>query len=151
MLLELLEQNPFHTRQNYVHCLWEITGTQVSGLIISWFFLKGFPIKGLLRKPDLVPCNKFKPENVKRHFECVDFTSRVDPKKLKFDDEKLSKGAEVCCQKGCQNVLTGETPEFLMNSNFCNTHSIIGFCGMDKKSPPLSFVIHDEKMTQQAF
>lgn len=151
VLLELLERNPFRTRRNYVYRLRQITGTCVSESTISQFFLRGFPIRGSLRKPDLVPKDKFKPENVARYFEYVDFASQVDPKRLKFGDEKLLKGAEVYCRKGRRNVLTGDTPEFMVNGDFRNTYSIIGFCGINKKSPPLSFTIHDEKNDATSF
>lgn len=151
ILLELLDRNPFRTRRNYVHRLWEITGTRVSESTISQFFLKGFPIRGSLRKPDLIPKDKFKPDNVVRYFEYVKFIQGVDPRRIKFGDEKLLKGAEVYCRKGRRNVLTGETPAFMVNSDFRNTYSIIGFCGIDKKTPPLSYTIHDEKNDATSF
>ena len=69
----------------------------------------------------------------------------MDPKRLKFGNKKLSKGAEVHCCKGHGNVLTGETPEFMVNGDFCNTHSIVGFCGINKKAPAMLCTVHDEK------
>ena len=109
---------------------------------ISQFFLQGFPIRGQ---------DKFKPENVVQYFEYVDFIATVDPRRLKFGDEKLLKGAKVFCRKGCRNVLTGETPSFMVNGDFCNTYSIISFCRINKKTPPLSFVMHDEKNDATSF
>ena len=151
ILLELLHRNPFRTRRNYVNRLAEITGTRVSESTISQFFLRGFPIRGSLRKPDMIPKDKFKPENVVQYFEYVDFIATVDPRRLKFGDEKLLKGAKVFCRKGCRNVLTGETPSFMVNGDFCNTYSIISFCRINKKTPPLSFVMHDEKNDATSF
>ena len=145
VLLRLLEKNPFRTRRSYVRRLYQITGISVSESTISRFFLKGFPIKGSLRKPDLIPRDKFKPENVAQYFEYINFIRQIDPRRLKFGDEKLLKGAEVYCKKGRRHVLTGETPQFLVNGDFRNTYAIIGFCGIDRKAPPLSFSIHDEK------
>ena len=48
-------------------------------------------------------------------------------------------------------MLTGDTLEFLVNGDFWNTCSIIGFCGTDAKCPPLSFNVHDEKNDSFSF
>lgn len=79
VLLQLMERNFFRTRQSYVNFLFEIRGTVVSEMTISKFFLQGFPIKRSLQKPDLVPKEKFKPENVQRYFEYIDFIRSIDP------------------------------------------------------------------------
>ena len=151
VLLALLERNPFRTRRSYVNRLRDITGTIVSESVISRFFLNAFPIRGSLRKPDMIPRDKFKPDNVMKWFEYAAMIKEIDPRRLKFGDEKLLKGAEVYCRKGRRNVLTGETPTFMVNGDFRNTYSIVGFCGIDKKTPPVSFLMHDAKNDAASF
>lgn len=151
VLLELMERNPFRTRRNYCNRLQKLTGTVVSEMTISNFFLKGFLIKGNLRNPDLIPCDKFKPENVEYYFQFVDIIKTIDPRRLKFGDEKLLKGSEVYCKKGRRNVITGEVPTHVVNGDFRNTYAITGFCGIDPECPAVSFDIHDEKNNAASF
>lgn len=152
VLLALMEENPFQTRRSYCVRLRKITGTVISESTVTNFFLKGFSIKGSLRKPNHIPRDKFKPENVERYFQYVDFVQQVgDRRRLKFGDEKLLKGSEVYCKKGRRNVITGEMPEQIVNSDFRNTYAIIGFCGIDPDTPAVSFSIHDEKNNAASF
>lgn len=113
--------------------------------------MRGFAIKGNLRKGNLIPRDKFKPKNVERYFQFVDFVRKVDPCRLKFGDEKLLKGSKVYCKKGRRNVLTGEVPEQMVNGDFRNTYAIVGFCGIDPNCPPTSFSIHHEKNNAASF
>lgn len=99
----------------------------------------------------MIPRDKFKPENIERYFKYVDFVQQVDPRRLKFGDEKLLKGSEVYCRQGRRNVITGEIPEFIVNSDFRNTYSITGFCGIDPESPAVCFDMHDEKNDSFSF
>lgn len=152
VLLGLHFRNAFRTRRNFCNRLRKITGVEVSESTISRFFLQGgFPFKGSFRKPDMIPRDKFKPANVDRYIHYVNWIKQIDPKRLKFGDKKLLKGSEVYCRKGRRNVITGETPQHMVNGDFRNTYAIIGFCGIDEESPPLSFVIHDEKNNATSF
>ena len=54
-----------------------------------------------------------------------------DCSKLKFGDEKHIKGAELWCRKTRRNVFSGVVPPITTHSDFRNTYTIIGFCGID--------------------
>lgn len=82
VLLQMMEENPFQTRRSYCTKLRKMTGTSISESTISNFFLRGFSIKGSLRKPNHIPRDKFKPANVERYFQYVDFIRGVDPRRL---------------------------------------------------------------------
>ena len=151
VLYHLYQRNPFRTRRNYCVRLRQITGTVVSESTITRFFLNGFPIKGSLRKPDMIPVDKFKPENIIRYFEFVEVINQINPKQIKFGNEKLLKGSEVYNKKGRRDPITGEVLEHIVNSDFRNTYSITGFCGIDKKTNPMSFVIHEAKNDATSF
>jgi len=118
-------------------------GTIVSESTISRWFLTHFPFKGSFRKPNLVLIDKFKPNNVLRAKDYIDFVKNIDAFRLKFGDEKHLKGSELFCTKGRRNPLTGEIPSVSTSSEFRNTYSIIGFCGIDPRTLPMSYVINE--------
>jgi hypothetical protein len=55
-----------------------------------------------------VPLDKFKQSNFWKAEEYLVAIASIAPKKLRFGDEKLIKGAEVYCRRTRRNVLTGE-------------------------------------------
>ena len=75
--------------------------------VISTWCNHGFDIKGGLRKPDLVPIDKFKPENMDRTYDYIYLMSQADPVRLKFADEKHLKGRELSNKKFRRCPLTG--------------------------------------------
>ena len=151
VLIRLLEKDCFQSLQSYRRKLYKRTGTDVSESTISWFFLKGFPIKANLCKPDMIPKDKFKPENVDRYFEFCQWIRRIPVKRLKFGDEKLLKGAEVFNRKGRKHPVTGKKPEREVDPDFRNTYSITRTCGIDRECPPLCVTIHNETNDADSF
>jgi hypothetical protein len=85
-----------------------------------------------MRKPNLVPYDKFRPENVARMHEYVNFIVQFKPSQLKFGDEKSLKGQDLFCRRVRRNPITGEVPAVTTTPDFRNTHSITGFCGIDR-------------------
>ena len=144
-------QAPCCSLSGYCHELESVTGTVVSDSTISRWFAKGFPIAGNLRKPNLIPKDKFKPENLARAKECISIVLKICPCRLKFGDEKLLKGTEIFCRSVRRDVLTGEVPNTLAESDFRNTHTIIGFCSIDRRAGAFSHVIHDGTNDADAF
>ena len=69
-----------------------------------------------------------------------------DPRRIKFIDEKWLKGAEIYFIKARADPKTGQLPDILVGSNFRNTYSIVGFCGIDRHTPPFHYTITDGKM-----
>ena len=59
--------------------------------------------------------------------------------RLKFGDEKHIKGSELWYQKTRRNVFTEIVPPALTTSDFRNTDSIVGFCGIDERTTPLLY------------
>ncbi len=62
--------------------------------------------------------------------------------RLKFCDEKHLKGSEIWNKKGRRCPLTGVIEPMIVDSDFCNSITIIGFCGIDPHAPPFDFVLH---------
>jgi hypothetical protein len=86
-----------------------LTGTSVSESTVSRFFNHGFPIRGGLCRPNLVPIDKFKPENIERAFEYLQVLAQIAPHRLVFGDEKHLKGQDLFNRKNRKNPMTGET------------------------------------------
>ena len=150
-LLSLMNTNPRRSLGDYQKRLFEWTGTIVSESTISRFFKDGFDIKGNFMKPDLIPIDKFRPENIADAEEFLRFMIRQDMRKVKFGDEKHLRGAELFCKTTRRNVLTGVVAPVLTTSDFRNTHTIIGFCGIDLRTPPVYNYIHDGTNDAQSF
>jgi len=89
LLLLLRYLDPTRSNQSYVENLYLYRGTVVSESLISNWFAHRFDHSGKFRVPNLIPVDKFKPENILRYLEFILFMSTVqDPRRLKFGDEK---------------------------------------------------------------
>ena len=151
VLFMLYQQEPGRSKASYVAWLERYTGTRVSEATISRWFNHAFPIKGSLVKANVVPRDKFRPANLLKAREYLTTISFFHPERLKFGDEKLLKGAEVYCRQTRRNVVTGEVPANLVNSDFRNTYVIIGFCGVDPAVTPLRYNITDTSNNSVSF
>ena len=120
-LLYLYGQEPSRSLSNYRENLMGLTGCDVSTATISRFLNWSCPFKGSLCNGNIVPVDKFRPDNFLRATEYLDAISRISPYRLKFGDEKLLKGAEVYCRKNRRNPLNGVVPPIVTNSDFRNT------------------------------
>jgi hypothetical protein len=141
VVLRLYMEEPGRSTRSYRDLLYEYTGLYVSESTISRFFLHNFPYRGSMVKPNLVPLDKFRPTNLAKLIDFIDFIVRERPDKIKFGDEKHLKGQEMYSRKVRRNPITGEVPAILTNSDFRRTHNITGFCGMDQRTNPLWFKI----------
>jgi hypothetical protein len=115
-------------------------GTFVSPQLISAALKKRYTYSATLRNADLIPIDKFKRENLRRFAEFDRYIGQIDPSRIKCCDEKLLKGAELINRKVRRDPDTGEVPSIQVDSDFRNTYSLVGFCGIDPKSP--SFFYH---------
>ena len=95
IILMLHHEDPNTHLVVYRDYLKRYTGTVVSTDIISRLFLHGFPFRGSLVKPNLIPLDKFKPENEMRAYEYLKILFDLDPCKIIFVDEKHLKGEEI--------------------------------------------------------
>jgi hypothetical protein len=114
-------------------------GTMVSPQLISAALKKRYAYPATLRNADLIPIDKFKAENILRFEEFDRRVQQIDPSRIKSVDEKLLKGAELINRKVRRDPDTGEVPSIRVDSDFRNTYSLVGFCGMDPKSPAFFF------------
>jgi len=134
-ILRLYYQNPSRTLRSYRDNLVAITGTWVHYTTISRVLLYGFPYKGRLVKPNLIPLDKFKITNQIKAYEYLKALFYCHPYKVIFGDEKHLKGEELFCQRVRVDPSTGIAPAVLVDSDFRNTHNLTGFCSINEEKP----------------
>ncbi|KAL7546455.1 hypothetical protein ACHAWF_009789 [Thalassiosira exigua] len=140
----LYHDEPSRTLSNYAQWLEYITGTAVCESTVSLFFKEAFPYSGNLCQPNIVPYDKFRPSNLAKATEYLVYVAFVDPRHIKFGDEKLLKGRELFNRRPRRNLLTGVVPPVLAPPDFRNTtYAITGFCGIDTDVYALFFSIHE--------
>ena len=87
------------------------------------------PFKGGLQIVNQVPIDKYKPKNILRLLEFMDEILRINPYRLKFCDKQHLKGAKLFNRKERRDPLTGKVEPLLVDSDWRNSYTIIGFCG----------------------
>jgi hypothetical protein len=141
-LLCLYTTQPYRTLQSYQDWLTYLTGSRPSRSVISRFFKTQFPHRAGLIKPNKVPYDKFKADNIIRAYEFLEIVLKVDPDKLVFADEKLLKGQELFNRLVRKDPMTGVVPAVTVDPDFRNTHAITGFCTTCQDKPAVLFRIH---------
>jgi hypothetical protein len=150
-LIILLRENPSRTLESYRRELFYATRTITSTSTICRFWKNGFDTAANLRKANMVPIDKFKPENIERALEYIHAVLSLDQSRLKFVDEKSLKGAEIFNHKVQRDPITGEVPSIITDSDFRNTYTIIGLCGVDTSAPPFFFNLNQFTNDSEAF
>ena len=71
------------------------TGALVLESTISRCLNKEFHFKGKLCRPNQIPIDKFRPENLEQARQFIMFVAAADVTRLKFGDKKHLKGTEI--------------------------------------------------------
>jgi hypothetical protein len=125
--------------------------TTVSTSTVTRVWTDGFGVEASLLKPNLVPRDKFKCENVERARELISIVAQVDEVRLKFCDEKRLKGAEIYDQKCQRDPLTGVVVNLPTESDFRDSWTVIGFCGFDMSTAPFCHQILELTNVAESF
>ena len=141
VLYRLYRKMPTRSLQSYVNWLFYYTGTIVSKSTVSRFFNHGFETAGRLCKQNLVPWDKFRPANIAKAREYVKWIAKIDPRRLKYGDEKSLKGKSIECNKARRDIVSGLVPVTLTDPDWRNTYSIIGIVGIDKRATAMKYRI----------
>ena len=150
VLLHLRRVQPNRPLRSYRRDLFIITGTVASESLISKFFLHNFKHRGILTKSSHVPIDKYKPDNILRAYEYKAYIQGIDPRRIKFGDEKHLKGKEIFNRKNRRDPETGMVENITVSSDFRNTYTIIGFCGIEGNRP-FFFDLHEGTNTASTF
>lgn len=90
-----------------------------------------------------MPIDKLKPDNILRAVEYATIIDQLPINSIKFINEKHLKGQELFNRDGWACPLTGNLEPILVDSDFCNSHTIMGCCGISLTSNPFYFWMHD--------
>jgi hypothetical protein len=102
-----------------------------------------FEVKGGMRVSNQVPFDKFTQENIDRTTEYIALLMTMDSRRIKFGDEKSLKGREIFNRKVRRCPITGVVESIIVDPDFRNAYSIIGFCGIDPRTVPFDFYINE--------
>ena len=116
VLVNLYYEDSSRSLNSYSRELQLITGTIVSVQTISRLFLHEFPYSARLRRPNVVPIDKFRPENMERAVEYISYVATIDPRRIKYGDEKHLKGRDVFNRNNRRNPFTGSASRFYYSS-----------------------------------
>ncbi|KAL7543278.1 hypothetical protein ACHAWF_009668 [Thalassiosira exigua] len=151
VLYRLYWKHPTRSLESYVNWLSYYTGTIVSASTVSRLFNHGFPVRGGLCKPNLVPYDKFRPQNIAKAKEYLRYLARLDPRRIKYRDEESQKDKSISNRKPRRDVVTGHVPCVMTDPDLRNTYSIIGICGIDKRVSPVQFRITESSVDAELF
>jgi hypothetical protein len=125
-LLALRSESPGRPNHDYVTQLALYYGTSVSTSFISLWFKTRFDHKGSFRKPNLVPLDKFRQENVIRYVEyklkCALLT---DKSRFCFIDEKHLVNSDTVPKKLRRCPVSGRMDFIAVSGDFRHTYNMI--------------------------
>lgn len=151
VIVHIYANDPSTTLRNYVKHLFLQTGTVVSKSTISRFFVHGFHVRGSMCKPNLIPFDKFRPDNFQKALIYMHVVSSIDPRRVKFVDEKHMEGKDLWCRKVRRSIITGDVPGIITHPNFRMTYTITGFCGIDRRVTPMRYAITMNNNNSESF
>lgn len=151
ILYALYTDEPYRSLRSYQDWLNYFTGIRPSKSTISRFLKSGFVHPANFVKPNMVPYDKFRPDNIAKAYEYIELVLDLDPERLVFADEKLLKGQELFNREVRRDSITGEKPCMVPDPDFRNTHSVTGFCLIAGDRKPLIFRIHEGNNDAEQF
>ena len=127
ILYRLYVEQPYRLLKSYKEWLLYFTETEVSKSTIAAFFNKGFPYKGTLVRPNLVPYDKYTLRNQIRAYEFMNVLRTLNPFRIVFGDEKSIKGEEFWSKKVRRDPILGDVPANKTGSDFRNHIQSLNF------------------------
>ncbi len=142
IILRLCIEEPSRSLNGYKEWLHHFTGKDVSTSTIRRVLKSAYLHSANLVKPNLVPYDKFKPDNIVKAIEYMSMLKCLDFSRVIFGDEKLLKGQELYNRKARINPITGEKPKQVVDPDFRMTHSITAFTSL-MADTPVWYRIHE--------
>jgi hypothetical protein len=151
VLYALYLDQPYRSLGSYQDWLCYFTGSNPSKATISRYLRNAFPYSAGFVKPNMVPYDKFRAENIEKAYDYIFTIIQLDPSRLIFADEKLLKGQELFNRLVRRDPMTGQKPCMNPDPDFRNTHSITGFCSISGDRLPVLFRIHEGNNNAEEF
>jgi hypothetical protein len=101
--------------------------------------------------PNLVPYDKFHPQNIEKAVKYTRALARIDPGRLKYANKTSLKGKIICNKLAWRGPFTGIVPSTMADPDLQNTYSIIGICGISRQSTPVRYRITKSTVDAKLF
>jgi transposase len=152
-LLGLRIECPHRPNLDYIRKLYVLSGKIVSSSTISRWFKRRYEFKATFKKPNLVPLDKFRVENIARY---VEFRERIawfeDSTKFHFIDEKHLVNTDIYPNRvrGCP--LTGRVDCIPVTGTFRDTYNLQCVISANpQKQYPLEYLLGTENGNSISF
>lgn len=152
-LLSLHACDATRPNSSYQRELFLTYGTLVSRSFVTNWFSKRFDFKGHFRKPNLIPLDKFKEENMQRFCEFEDkIASLPDHRKFHWCDEKHLVNSDVFQQKVRADPRSGRVGFIAVPGTFREAYNLMAIINGDvSRAFPVDFTISKENGDSNAF
>ena len=152
-LLSLRVENPARPNYSYAQELRDLYGTTVTPQFIGKWFEKRFEHSGRFCKPNLVPKDKFRPENILRFMEFrMILEDLPDHSKFHWLDEKHMVNKDVEATKVRADPLTGHIPCIYVNGDFREAYNLFAIMSASpRKASPVAYSIGRDNGNAAAF
>jgi transposase len=152
-LLALRSESPGRPNTDYMSQLSMFYGTVVSSNFISEWFKTRFDYKGCFRKPNLVPLDKFRQENVIRFIEYkLKCSILTDKSRFCFVDEKHLVNKDTVPKKLRRCPVSGRMDCIPVSGDFRDTYNLICCISANpNKTRHTVYTIGQQNGTAEAF
>jgi hypothetical protein len=142
-MLALHAEKPARPNTDYMAQLYTFYGTMVSAAFISVWFQTRFNHKGSFRKPNLVPLDKIRQENVIWYIEYkLKCRLLYDHSQFCFLDKKHLVNSDTVKSKQCHSPMTGIVGYISVSGDFSQTYNMIAcISGNPLKPQPAIYTI----------
>jgi transposase len=152
-LLALRAEKPNRPNNDYIIRLYEHHGKLVSSTFISRWFKYRFHFNGCFKKPNLIPLDKFKIENLSAY---VEFRQKInglkDKSRYHFIDEKHLVNKDIYAKKVRADPLTGRTDSVPVSGDFRDAYNLLAIISSDpNKEHLIEYSIGPENGTSASF
>jgi hypothetical protein len=152
-LLALRAEKPARPNREYIANLATYYGTIVSSTFISEWFRTRFDVKGSFRKPNIVPLDKFRAENVIRFIEYkLKCQLLFDHSRFCFIDEKHLVNSDTVPKKLRCCPISGRMDFIAVSGDFRETYNLIACISANPlKDKPVVYTVGKQNGTATAF
>ena len=154
LILSLHAEDPARPNRSYIQELHQQNGVLVSTQFISKWFEKRFNKKGRFVKPNMVPLDKFRYENILKYVEFkLDVEALCDHTRYNFIDEKHLNNDEIYSKKIRANPINGCKVGIPVSGNFRerDVNLIAAITANQNKEEPCAFMIGKQSGTSEVF
>ena len=152
-LLSLRSEIPNRPNLDYCRELLAYSGTVISSSFVSDYFKKAWTFSGSYRKPNLIPLDKFRPENVLKFAHSrLKVSLFEDHSRWNFLDEKHLVNKDTFPNRVRACPLTGRVPAIPVSGDFREAYNSFAIISTNPNKPyPVDYMISKENGSAASF